>query len=1179
MQDFVHLHLHSEYSLLDGACRISDIAKAAKSNGHSAVALTDYGAMYGAVHFYRACKNEGIKPIIGCEMFVSEKEDEGYTSKNEDDYHSLVLLVKNETGYKNLLYLVSKSFNEIETQKPHIDTKLLSEYAEGLVALSGGKKGYISKSIINREAEVAKKYALRLNEIFGDGNFYLELQDHGTDEDDLINRELALISASTGIELVACNDVHYIEKNDAYIRKILYCIQNKSVVSDYMPDEIESSEYYYKSTQEMSLIFSKFSRAIENTVKIADICNFDFDFSKIHTPSFKTENGISPSEKLRRLTNEGFAKKIMQGEIKLNDDEASQQYKDRIEYELSVISSMGYSDYFLIVADFVNFAKNHGIPTGPGRGSGAGSLVAYLTRITDIDPIKFDLLFEAFLNPERISMPDFDIDFCYERRGEVIDYVSEKYGSDHVSQIITFGTLASKAAILDVGRALGMSYRDTEAITKQISSKESLSQCLESKKIKELYNSDPQIKKLIDISMAIEGMPRNTSVHAAGVVITDKPLYDYVPVAVRNGVRVTQFDMDTIASLGLLKFDFLAIRYLTIISDTEKQIKENNPGFDINKIPLDDKKTFDMISNGATNGVFQLESSGMRYMLADFQPENINDIMLAIAMYRPGPMDSIPKLIENRRGVKGGILTLSYNIPQLSDILDETWGCIVYQEQVMQIFRTIAGYSYGKADIVRRAISKKKFGVIEQERDNFILGAKEHGIAEQDASELFESMTDFANYGFKKSHAAAYSILSYRAAYLKANYPAYYMSSLLTSVLDNTPKMSEYISECHELGIDVLQPDVNESMADFHASADGKSIRFGLSGLKSLGEGLSANIIKNRSVSPYSSFSDFVYRMSDSGITKRQLEALIKSGAVDCFGINRSSLLSVYESLADSVSARDHSNLSGQLDLFSITDDGGSVAPYEIDYPDMPELSVKEKLSYEKEIAGFYFSGHMIDDYSKHIADISPVSLSVLSALADKESEGRIFADRQQILVCGIITDVTAKTTRNGEKMAFVSIEDRSSQIEIVFFSKALESSMHFLLKDAPVCITATVSYRNSDDVSFIAQGVYPLIANEKYIPYKKTEQSEAQNAREDKSNDDIQRNKEHKIYVKVSSIESKEFLKIENLAEIFDGYTPLIVYDMKTSKYFKLSGGIVLNDTVLNELRSIAGNDSVVVK
>ncbi len=1084
MSDFVHLHLHSEYSLLDGACRVSDIPKRAKECGHSAAAITDHGVMYGAVAFYNACKKEGIKPIIGCEVYLARRTRFDRDHNEDSGSYHLVLLCKNEVGYKNLISMVTSSFVEGFYSKPRIDMELLRSHSEGLIALSACLAGYIPRAIADGDYGTASGHAKKMKAIFGE-DYYLELQDHGIEEQKVINREIVKLSRELSIPLVATNDAHYLRRSDADSQAILMCIQTNNVITDGRPIGFETDEFYYKTTDEMRELFGHLDgealgSPIENTVKVAEKCSFDFDFSKIYLPAFVPPDGLSPGDYLKRLADVGLKERVASGGIAYTDKHPKTEYLERIDYELDVINRMGYADYFLIVQDFVGYAKKNAIPVGPGRGSGAGSLVAFLLGITDLDPLAFELLFERFLNPERVSMPDFDIDFCYNRRDEVIEYVRRRYGADHVAQIITFGTMAARAAVRDVGRALGMSYAETDAVAKVIP--HALDMTLDgaltsSKELREMYEDSPKVKRLIDTARALEGMPRHSSTHAAGVVITDRPVSEYVPLAVNGDVPVTQFDMDTVAKLGLLKFDFLALRYLTIISDTEKQIKKRKSDFSIEAIPLDDKKAYDLISSGNTGGIFQLESGGMRQMLTQLRPDCIEDIIAAISLYRPGPMDSIPKYIENRKNRD----KITYKTPLLAPILDVTYGCMVYQEQVMQVCRSVAGYSYGRADLVRRMMAKKKADEMEKERAVFVDGAGKNGISEDTANELFDEMSGFASYAFNKSHAAAYAIISYRTAYLKSHYPCEYLAALMTSVMGNAAKTAEYVAECTRYGIRILPPDINESSANFSAVVNGSDryIRFGLLALKNLGEGFIGRIAAERRTHPFTSFENFVGRMYGKDMNKRQAEALIKSGAFDGLGVYRSKLLLSYERIVDHYQERSRSNLAGQLDMFSMGLGGPKTESEGFIYPDVDELTLKEKLRLEKECSGIYFSGHMIEDYSKHVEKIAPTPINqIISAFSEDGDSDEIFSDKQTVTVCGIITRRQTKTTKNGGQMAFISLEDRFGEIELLVFPKTYESVAHMLTSEAAICAVGQLSVRDDEEPKILVNSIVRLEDN-----------------------------------------------------------------------------------------------------
>ena len=1156
--DFVHLHLHSDYSMLDGACRIEDIPKAAHKAGHKAVAITDHGVMYGVVAFYKACIAEGIKPIIGCEVYMAARTRFDKTHEFDSEKYHLVLLVKNETGYRNLINMVSKGFTEGFYSKPTIDIDLLKEHHEGLIALSACLGGYIPQMILGNSYKEAENYALKLYEIFGEDNFYLELQNHAIEEQERVNVTLAAISENTGIPLVATNDVHYISRDDAEKQSVLMCIQTNNVITDGRPLGFETDEFYYKSTHEMMELFDKYDGAIANTVKIADMCDFNFVFNKTFLPVFKPGNGQSPKDYLRSLTYDGLKRRVELGQIEYNDEFSEEDYKNRVDYELTVIISMGYAEYFLIVWDFVNYAKTNEIPTGPGRGSGAGSLAAYLLSITDVDPIKYKLLFEAFLNPERISMPDFDIDFCYDRRDEVIRYVINKYGADHVAQIVTFGTLAARAAVRDVGRALGMSYSEVDMIAKfiphrlKITINEAISEIPE---LKAMYDDNVSAHRLLNMAMSLEGMPRHASTHAAGVVITDKPVSYYVPLSGSDGTIVTQYDMDTIASLGLLKFDFLALRYLTIISDTEKLIREEDENFNILDIPLDDDKTFDLISQGYTDGMFQLESGGMRQMLVNLRPHSMEDIMISIALYRPGPMESIPRYIENHNSGK----EIQYKIPQLKDILDETYGCIVYQEHVMEIFRGIAGYTYGRADIVRRAISKKKADVIQKERGDFIAGAVQRGVSEEDALGLFRDMTGFANYGFKKSHAAAYAVISYQTAYLKCNYPSKYLASLLTSVLGNNIKTAQYINECSRYGIKVLPPDINESEVIFHVA--GNDIRFGLLAIKNVGQAFLKAIIAERNIKPFTSFIDFIVRMSaNNEMNRRQIEALICAGAFDKLGVYRSRLMASYEKIIDIQSERKRKNIEGQLDLLSSGAISEADSPaIDFRYPDLPEYTLKEKLAMEKENTGMYFSGHMLDDYTKHIEILKPVQISEILGVGESDDELTPYKEHSIVKTAGIISKRVNKTTKNGDNMAFIMIEDRYAEIESVVFPKILESYSQDLFIDSAVLITGEITVKEDEAPKLLVKTIEPLKSNNEFVVTVKSDP---------------------KLYLRVPDMKCSEYKRIRGIISIFEGKVPVTFYDSSKQRYITVNDlKADASEFVLNEMRELLGNDNVVLK
>ena len=1162
MGDFVHLHLHTEYSLLDGAARISSIADKALSDGQSAVAITDHGVMYGAVEFYTALKSKGVKPIIGCETYVAARTRHLKEGKQDSSGHHLVLLCKNEIGYKNLCYMVSESFISGFYSRPRIDMELLREHHEGLIALSGCVGGKIPSLILAGAMEEAEQYALEMKALF-DEDFYLEIQNHGLDDERKVSYGIKLLSEKCGIPMVATNDVHYIERSDADVQATLMCIQTNNLVTDGRPFGFETDEFYFKTTAEMKVLFSGFKGALENTVKIAEKCNFDFEFDNLHLPSFTPEDGMTHAAKLRADAMRGFEDKIKSGKIAF-DKHARDVYEERIEYELSVIDKMGFCAYFLIVSDFVSYAKRNDIPVGPGRGSGAGSLVAFLIGITDVDPIAFDLLFERFLNPERVSMPDFDIDFCYNRREEVIEYVKRKYGDDKVAQIVTFGTLAARAAVRDVGRALGMPYGKVDLVAKLVPPmSQSIDYALENKDLLKLYNNEEEVRKLLDLSRKLEGMPRHASTHAAGVVITEKPTYEYVPLSYSGTGVVTQYDMNTDAKLGLVKFDFLGLRYLTVIHDAEVAIREKYPDFDITKVPFDDKETFALLCEGRTNGVFQLESDGMKQVLSRLMPSCIEDIIACVALYRPGPMDSIDSFIARKHGRE----KVEYKTEKLKPILDVTYGCIVYQEQVMQICRSLAGYSYARADNVRRAMSKKKEEVMKAEREDFINGSVERGVPVKVAEEIFEEMLGFAQYAFNKSHATAYGILSYRTAYLKAHYPTEYFASLLTSVLDNTAKVREYIMDAQRFGISVLSPDVNKSRETF--ATDGKNIRFGLLAIKNVGRLFAKAVINERKKREYSSLDDFVSRLAGGDINKRTVEYMIKSGAFDSLGVTRNSLISCFEGIIDSEHDKIRNNISGQMDMFSQAMESAGRVGYE--YPQLEEYPMRVLLAMERESSGMYFSGQMIDDYSKNLSKISTDSISEI--LADLGEEGRTgdkvkFKERSSVTVAGIITSIKTKALKNGDSMAFVVVEDRYAQIEVIIFAKQYDQYSDILAEETGVVVKGTVSAEDGDSPRILLSSIEKLVSNGLF-----DDNDDAKKAPSAKPS-------EKRVYIRVPSLNDDRIVKLQRICALNSGDYKVVLYDESSKKYSVLKGASVTDDErVVSRLNSVFSSENVIFK
>ena len=1178
---FAHLHLHSEYSLLDGACRVSDIPKKAKKEGHGAVALTDHGVLYGAVNFYKACVKEGVKPIIGCEVYVAPSSRFDKNSGKGVKANHLVLLCENETGYKNLMKLSSLAFTEGFYSKPRVDMELLSEYHEGLICLSACIAGAVPRAIIAGDYEEAEKQTKLLYSIFGDNNFFLELQDHGLSDQKVVNDTLKDISKRLSIPSVVTNDVHYLEKRNSKDQEILLCIGTGNELKNGRPIGFETDEFYYKSTSEMERLFPDCAEAVSNAGVIADRCSVELVFGKTHLPRYVPDKEKLPSEYLRELAVNGYHDKVSSKRIVFDETHTEKEYIDRIEHELSVINEMGYDEYFLIVRDYVNYARNRGIPVGPGRGSGAGSLVAYLVGITDVDSIKYDLIFERFLNPERVSMPDFDIDFCYNRRDEVIEYVKQKYGEDRVCQIVTFGTLAARAAVRDVGRVLGMSYSDVDRVVREIPKElditleEAISK---SSSLREIYNSEPACRELLDRAKSIEGMPRHASTHAAGVVITERPVTDYVPVSVTGGTVVTQYTMDAVAELGILKFDFLALRYLTIINDAEEHIRERVPGFDLTLADTADRATYELISSGKTDGVFQLESRGMKQMLTRLQPSSFNDIIAAIALFRPGPMDSIPRYIEARRDPN----LRKYKIPGIGPILESTYGCIVYQEQVMQIFREIAGYSFGHADVVRRAISKKKADVLEKEHDAFVKGVLDKGAAEEDAEELFSDIVAFADYAFNKSHATAYAVLSFRTAYLKAHFPLEYFCALLTSVLNSEIKTAEYIVEASKSGVKVFPPDVNRSRSDF--SVEDGNIRFGLSALKNIGPQFIFSLIALRDASgPFADVDDFVRRIREINVNKKQLETLIKSGALDSLGKKRSQLLAAFERIYEL--SQDSKENDGQIDMFS-TIDGVDLEP-KIAFPDIPELSAREKLNLEKETAGIYLSGHILDDYSDNISALDHVEIaSIVNAFSSDESfeadlsgtdsdNGTDFHDRQKVTIVGLVASRTSKMTKKGDPMAFVTIEDRTGQIETLVFSDVLERVGYLLVPDGVVSVFGSLTLRDGDIPKIIVSDVHPLLINPSFESEEHQGKISLRDARTVSNPTSVS-----KVFLRIRSKDDPLYKRVRAILEIFPGTVPVIFYDDSTEQYDK--GTIIgteSSELVISELRRILGDENVVLK
>lgn len=1078
---FAHLHLHTEYSLLDGECNIERLLDRAKELGMEHIAITDHGAMYGVIDFYRAAKERGIHPIIGCELYTAPRSRFDKVSGIDNKYGHLVLLAKNQTGYKNLMYLSSVGFTEGFYYKPRVDLETLKSHGEGLIALTACLKGDIPQLLLSGETDKAKERLAEFKSIFGEENVYIELQDHSIPEQRELLPMLISLAKETGTKTVCTNDVHYIKKEDAVYQDVLLCIQTGHTVSESDRMKMSTDEFYLKSEEEMRELFSYIEEAVDNTVLVAEKCNVEFDFSKSHLPKFDVPDGKTSEEYLRELCERGLVENY--GE---NPDAV---YKERLDYELSVINSMGYTDYFLIVWDFIRFARSAEIMVGPGRGSAAGSMVAYTLHITKVDPIKYNLLFERFLNSERISMPDIDIDFCYERRGEVIDYVNKKYGSDHVCQIIAFGTMAARGAVRDVGRALGIEYSECDAVAKMIpmelkmTIKKALEEAGGNNRLAAAYNSHENVKRLLDTAMALEGTPRHTSTHAAGVVITDEPVYERVPLQLNDDVITTQYAMGNLEKLGVLKMDFLGLRTLTVIRDALDGIYKNyGKKIDIDNIDYNIPEVYKMIADGDTVGVFQLESRGMTSFMKELAPESMEDIIAGIALYRPGPMDFIPRYIKNKKNSSN----IKYKTPLLEPILSMTYGCIVYQEQVMQIVRSLGGYSLGRADLVRRAMSKKKMDVMEKERKNFIYGSEEEnvpgalsrGVDEKAAGEVFDEMIDFAKYAFNKSHATVYALVAYQTAYLKHFYPVEFMAAMLTSEQGNSEKVALYIGYSEQMGIKLLQPDINKSSDVFLVENGG--IRFSLSAVKNVGRAIVKSIAAEREENgEFASLNDFCGRMRRYDLNKRTLEGLIKCGAFDFLGANRMQLLAVYEAVLSGASMDAKKNLDGQLDLFSEEESGGK----EDNFPDIDDCPVKVKLAMEKESAGIYLTGHPLAEYMTRIGRMNAVEMGIIGECARNFANGEFtdiqISDGENVLLCGIITEKKEKMTKNGQMMAFLTLEDMTGSVRVIVFPKVLERYRDLAAEDAVTAISGRVNYKDDGTAELMAEKIEVLNADD----------------------------------------------------------------------------------------------------
>ncbi len=1205
MQDFVHLHVHTEYSLLDGANRIKDLIRRATELGMKSLAITDHGVMYGVIDFYKEAKKFGIKPILGCEVYMANRSRLDKQAGIDADNGHLILLAKNQTGYKNLMKLVSSGFTEGYYYKPRIDMDILSRHSEGLIALSACLSGDIPKAILKNDYNKAKSLTLKYSDIMGTGNFFLELQNNGLEEQNLVNQNLIRLSKETGIPLVATNDAHYLRREDAKAHEVLLCIQTGKKITDEDRMKFSSDDFYIKSPDEMSQLFRNIPEAIENTVRIADSCNLELEFNKLHLPEFDVPENADPFEYLREQCFKGLESRMAIIDAAREESLGRAVFEERLQYELNVIKQMGYVDYFLIVWDFIRYAKENGIMVGPGRGSAAGSLVAYCLGITNIDPMKYNLLFERFLNPERISMPDIDIDFCFERRQEVIDYVVRKYGKDRVAQIITFGTMAARAAIRDVGRALDIAYSEVDSIAKMIPFQigMNIDKALElNPDLKLRFEDDEHTAELINTARLLEGMPRHASTHAAGVVISKEPITEYVPLQKNEDSVTTQFTMGLLEELGLLKMDFLGLRTLTVIRDAVALIQKNH-GVTINPdtLGMDDPEVFKLIGEGRTAGVFQLESAGMTQFMKELQPTSLEDIIAGISLYRPGPMDQIPRYIRN----KNNHAEIRYAHPLLENILDVTYGCMVYQEQVMQIVRELGGYSYGRSDLVRRAMSKKKYDVMQKERENFINGivdengnvtvegAVRRGVDPKTADKIFDEMMDFASYAFNKSHAAAYAVIAYQTAYLKYYYPVEFMAASLNSFMGSSDKISQYVMECRSMGIDVLPPDVNESEVSF--SVVGGRIRFGLAAVKNVGQNAVYSLLREKEENGrYRSFVDFCERIDGKDINKRCIESMIKSGAFDSLGVFRSRLAAVYEKMLDGIQQSKKRNVEGQLSLFEM---GGSEKPLKeaMDvYPEIPEYPGKMLLAMEKEMLGLYISGHPLTEYEDEIRD--QVTL-FSSDLADNPQEGtegmapgtegttgngnatgRQLRDGQTVTVAGIITEKKSKTTKSNNLMAFITIEDLFGTMEVIVFPTTLKKYGAFLNEENIVTIKGKLSIKEEEQGKIICEEVRQLVKNPGKADYEGGQETGA-----DSSLNGIVNGKtggpQKRLHIRADGPKDVAHMQsLYSLLAFFRGSVPVYIYNMSDGPGKQLDREFWVNpeDALIRELTRRFGEGNV---
>lgn len=1158
MSDFVHLHIHSEFSLLDGANRIKDLPVRAKELGMKAMAITDHGVMYGVIDFYKACKKEGIKPIIGAEVYVASRTRFDKEPQDKRYYH-LILLAKNNKGYQNLSKLVSLGFTEGYYYKPRIDLEILEKYHEGIICLSACLAGAVSQAILNGDIEKAEEVAKWHKNVFGE-DYYLEIQNNGVKEQVMVNQKIIQIARRLDIPIVATNDAHYLKKEDAYNHEVLLCIQTGKRITDEDRMRFETDELYVKSPEEMSEYFKNFPDAIENTVKIAEKCNVEFEFGHTILPNYDVPEEFN--------THYDYFKKLCYDGIKARyGDNPSQEILDRAEYELKIISQMGYVDYYLIVWDYINYAKSVRIPVGPGRGSGAGSILAYAIGITDIDPMKYSLLFERFLNPERISMPDFDVDFCYERRGEVIDYVEKKYGKDHVSQIITFGTMSARMVIRDVGRALDMPYAECDKLAKMIPNELhiTIDKALEqNKELRDLYEQDEDIGKMLDIARALEGMPRQASTHACGVVITKEPVDTYVPLYVRDGQISTQFIMTTLEELGLLKMDFLGLRTLTVIQDAINLVKENR-GIDVEfDKDMGDANVYKLWQNGESVGIFQFESQGMTNFMKELKPDCLEDIIAGVSLYRPGPMDQIPRYIKNKKNPENA----EYTHPSLIPILNVTYGCMVYQEQVMQIVRDLAGYSLGRADLVRRAMGKKKLDVMAKEREYFIHGQTDedgnviikgcvrNGIDEASANKIFDEMAEFAKYAFNKSHAAAYAVVSYRTAYLKAYYPEEFMAATLNSFLGNLDKIPMYIDECKRLKIDILKPDINKSYTKF--TVDNGKIRFGLGSIKNVGISAVNAIVKEREENGlYESFTDFCERMKNEAVNKKCIESLIRAGAFDEFEQTRSTLLASFETILDTIQETERKSFAGQVTMFDLAMPEENIKELQYSFNVQKEFSEKDLLSMEKEMLGIYISGHPLEKLRVQIERETNVNSLKLKELANLQStvldEGEFIARKNEykdgrfVKYAGIITSVKKKYTKNNTIMAFVTVEDLYGTVEIIVFENCYQDSSKYLVEESIVMVEGRLSIREDDEPKIVARTIKPFGDNKKRI-----------------------------LTIDINGMEEREKDRLRGIIRYFCGDRNNTPVQIMEDGDLKPCGAIYLTDEILKEIEEAIGKERI---